>query len=134
MKEPVQQSLWPFNYLATGHIRASSRTLPSLAYNTPHTVNMGKEPQMARQGTRYEPYRNSPLTRRRRGSPPPARWGTRAGSGRAQLTGSIFDLLDDLNTRHGSHELRQLFRDHANQRGVLGQAIETWIMYDEVIT
>ena len=87
-----------------------------------------------RQGTRYEPYSKSSLARRRRGSPPPDRWGARAGNRHAQLTGGIFDLLDDLNTRYGSHDLRQLFRGHANQPGVLGQAIQTWIQYDEVTT
>ena len=91
---------------------------------------MVKEPQMTRQGTRYEPYKNST---RRRGSPPPDSWGIQAGSQHAQLDGSIFDLLEDLNTRYGSRDLRELFRDHANQTGALGQAIEAWIKYDEVI-
>ena len=91
---------------------------------------MGKVPLMARQGTRYEPYKNSS---RRRASPPPDSWGIHAGSQHAQLGGSIFDLLDDLNTRYGSRDLREIFRDHANQPGALGQAIETWIQYDEVI-
>ena len=91
---------------------------------------MVKEPQMTRQGTRYEPHKNSS---RRRGSPPPDSWGIHAGSHHAQLNGSIFDLLEDLNTRYGSRDLRELFRDHANQTGALGQAIETWIKYDEVI-
>jgi len=104
-----------------------------LAYTTPYTVNMGKEPVMARQGTRYEPYSNKSPARRRRGSPPPDRWGIRAGSHHAQLTGGISDLLDDLNTRYGSRDLRELFRDHANQPGALGQAIGTWIQHDEVI-
>ena len=36
-------------------------------------------------------------------------------------------------TRYGSRELRKLFRDHANQPGALGHAIETWNQYDEVI-
>jgi len=94
---------------------------------------MGKEPVMARQGTRYEPYSNSSLTRRRRGSPPPDSWGIQAGSHHAQLTNSIFDLLENLNTRYGGHDLRELFRDHANQPGALGEAIETWIKYDEVV-
>ena len=75
---------------------------------------MGKEPVVMRQGTRYEPYSKSCLARRRRGSPPPDRWGIRAGSRHAQLTGGIFDLLDDLHTRYGSHDLRGLIRDHAN--------------------
>ena len=140
MKGPVQQSLWLFNYLATGHILASShpRILahphPSLVYNTPHSVNMGKEPVVMCQGTRYEPYSKSCLARRRRGSPPPDRRGIRAGSRHAQLTGGIFDLLDDLHARYGSHDLRELFRGHANQPGALGQAIQTWIQYDEVTT
>ena len=85
---------------------------------------------MTRQGTRYEPYKNSS---RRRGSPPPDSWGIHAGSQDAQLDGGIFDLLEALNTRYGSRDLRELFRDHANQPGALGQAIETWIQYDEVI-
>ena len=89
---------------------------------------------MARQGIRYEPYSIKSLARRRRGSPPPGSWGIRAGSHRAQLTGGIFDLLDDLSTRYGSGDLRELFRVHANQPGSLGQAIETWIKYDEVTT
>ena len=96
----------------------------------PHTVNMGKVPQMQRQGTRYEPYKNSS---RRRASPPPDSWGIHAGSQDAQLNGGIFDLLEDISTRFGSRDLRELFRDHANQPGPLGQAIETWIQYDEVI-
>ena len=91
---------------------------------------MGKVPQMTRQGTRYEPYKNSS---RRRASPPPDTWGIHAGSRHAQFNGSIFDLLEALNTRYGSRDLRELFRDHANQPGALGQAIETWIQYDEVI-
>ena len=91
---------------------------------------MGKQPQMTRQGTRYEPYKNSS---RRRGSPPPDTWGIHAGSQDAQLDGGIFDLLEALNTRYGSRDLRELFRDHANQPGALGQAIETWIQYDEVM-
>ena len=130
MKEPVQQSLWPFNFLATSHIRVPSRALNPHSPLTPHTVNMGKVPQMTRQGTRYEPYKNSS---RRRASPPPDTWGIHAGSRHAQFNGSIFDLLEALNTRYGSHDLRELFRDHANQPGALGQAIETWIQYDEVI-
>ena len=96
----------------------------------PHTVNMGKVPQMQCQGTRYEPYKNSS---RRRASPPPDSWGIHAGSQDAQLNGGIFDLLEDISTRFGSRDLRELFRDHANQPGPLGQAIETWIQYDEVI-
>ena len=95
---------------------------------------MGKEPVMACQGIRYEPYSIKSPARRRRGSPPPGSRGIRAGSNRAQLTGGIFDLLDDLNTRYGSGDLRELFRAHANQPGSLGQAIETWIKYDEVST
>ena len=91
---------------------------------------MGKEPVMARQGTRYEPYKNSS---RRRASPPPDTWGIHAGSHNAQLNGGIFELLEDLNTRYGSRELREIFRDHANQPGEVGQAIQTWIQYDEVI-
>ena len=91
---------------------------------------MGKQPQMTRQGTRYEPYKNSS---RRRASPPPDSWGIHAGSSDAQLNGSIFELLEDLNTRFGSRDLREVFRDHINQPGPLAQAIETWIQYDEVI-
>ena len=91
---------------------------------------MGKLPVMARQGTRYEPYKNSS---RRRASPPPDTWGIHAGSHHAQLGDGIFSLLEDLNTRYGSRDLREIFRDHANQPGQLGQAIETWIQYDEVI-
>ena len=91
---------------------------------------MGKLPQMARQGTRYEPYKNS---NRRRASPPPDTWGIHTGSHHAQLSGGIFDLLEDVNTRYGSRHLREIFRDHAHQPGALGQAIETWIQYDEVI-
>ena len=94
---------------------------------------MGKEPLAARQGLRYAPYSNASLARRRRGSPLPDGRGIRAGSHRAQLTGGIFDLLEDLNTRYGSRGLRKLLRDHANQPGALGQAIETWNQYDEVI-
>ena len=111
-----------------------AHTQPSLAYNTPHTVNMGKELLMARQGIRYEPYSVKSLARRRRGSPPPGSQGIRAGRHRAQLTGGVFDLLDDLNTRYGSGDLRELFRAHAKQPGSLGHAIETWIKYDEVST
>ena len=92
---------------------------------------MGKQPQMTRKGTRYEPYKNSS---RRRGSPPPDSWGIPAGSQDAQLNGGIFDLLESLNTRYGGRDLRELFRDHANQPGALGEAIATWIQYDEVIT
>ena len=91
---------------------------------------MGKVPQMTRQGTRYEPYKNST---RRQASPPPDTWGIHAGSRHAQFNGSTFDLLEALNTRYGSRDLRELFRDHANQPGALGQAIETWLQYDEVI-
>ena len=96
----------------------------------PHIVDMGKVPLMARQGTRYEPYKNSS---RRQASPPPDSWGIQAGSQHAQLGSSIFGLLEDLNTRYGSRDLREIFRDHAHQPGGLGQAIETWIKYDEVI-
>ena len=85
---------------------------------------------MARQGTRYEPYKNSS---RRRASPPPDSWGIHAGSHHAQLGGGIFDLLEDLNRRYGGRDLREIFRDHANRPGDVGQAIETWIKYDEVI-
>ena len=91
---------------------------------------MGKVPQMQRQGTRYEPYKNSS---RRRASPPPDRWGIHAGSQDSQLNGSIFDFLEALNTRYGSRDLREIFRDHATQPGALGEAIDTWIEYDEVI-
>ena len=135
--------LWPYERTSpTKHLAfqlsyhqphpSTSRTQPSLAYNTPHTVNMGKEPVMACQGIRYEPYSIKSPARRRRGSPPPGTWGIRAGSHRAQLTGGIFDLLDDLNTRYEGSDLRELFRAHASQSGSLGQAIETWIKYDEV--
>ena len=92
---------------------------------------MGKEPQMTRQGTRYEPYKNSS---RRRASPPPDSWGIHAGSQDAQLNDNIFDFLEALNTRYGSRDLREIFRDHATQPGALGEAINTWIQYDEVIT
>src|SRR5258706_10818291 len=94
---------------------------------------MGKEPPITRQGTRYEPYSDSFIARRRRGSPPPDSWGIRAGTHHAQLNRSIFDRLDDLNTRYRSRDLRELFRDDTNQPGALGQAIEAWIQYDEVI-
>ena len=94
---------------------------------------MGKEPPMTRQGTRYEPYSGSFLTHRRRGSPPPDSRGIRAESHRARLNGSIIDLLEDLNTRYGGGGLREVFRGHANQPGTLGQAIKSWIQYDEVI-
>ena len=100
---------------------------------TPHTINMGKEPPMKRQGIRYGPYSGSFLTRRGRGSTPPDSRGIRAGSRRAQLNGSISDLLEDVNTRCGGRDLREVFRGHANQPGALGQAIKTWIQYDEVI-
>ena len=131
MKEPVQQSLWPFNNLATSHIRAPRAHSTSLVYNSHHTVNMGKVPLIARQGTRYEPYSNAVLARRR-GSSSPDRWGIRAGSRQAKLTDGLFDLLDELKTRYGGHDFRELFRDHANQPGALGQAIGTWIQCDEV--
>ena len=94
---------------------------------------MGKQPIVAPQGTRFEPYSKESLARRRRGSPPPGGWGILVGNRQAQLTGSLCDLLDDLNARHGSRDLRELFRDHANPPGALGQAIKTWILYDEVI-
>ena len=93
---------------------------------------MGKEPQMARQGTRYEPYQSSYLQYRKRGSSPPDSWGIRAGSRHAQLTDSVFDFLENLNTRYGGRDLRELFRDHASQPNAFGQSIETWIQYDEV--
>ena len=35
MNEPVQQSLWPFNFLAAGHIRVPSRTLNPRSPLTP---------------------------------------------------------------------------------------------------
>ncbi len=130
MKESAQQSLWPFTSLPPATSK-DPRAHPTRLQH-PHTVNMGKKPPMTRQGTRYEPYNDSPLTRRRRGSPPPDSWGIRARSRHAQLNGSIFDFLEDLNTRHGGRDLRELFRNHANQPGALGQAIETWIQYDEV--
>ena len=94
---------------------------------------MGKQPVVARQDTRYEPYSKASLARRRRGSPPPGGWGILAGSRQAQLTGDICNLLDDLDKRYGGRDLRELFRDHANPPGALGQAIKTWISYDEVI-
>ena len=94
---------------------------------------MGKQPVVVPQGTRYEPYSKASLARRRRGSPPPGGWGILPGSDQAQLTGGMYDLLDDLNTRYGSRDLRELFRDHANPPGALGQAIKTWILYEEVI-
>src|SRR5882757_8582366 len=95
---------------------------------------MGKEPVMARQGTRYELYSNSSLVHCRRGSPPPDSWGIQAGSHHSQPTGGIFDLLDALNMCYGSHDLCELFCNHANQPGALGQVIETWIQHDEVTT
>ena len=93
---------------------------------------MVKQPIVVPQDTRYEPYSKASLARRRRGSPPPGGWGILPGSRQAQLTGGICDLFDDLNTRYGSHDLRELFRDHANPPGALSQAIKTWILYDEV--
>ena len=91
---------------------------------------MGKQPQMAHQGTRYKPYRNS---NHRQASPPPDTWGIHAGSHHAQVSGGIFDLLKGLNMCYESCHLCKIFRNHVNQPGVLGQAIETWIQYDKVI-
>ena len=93
---------------------------------------MGKVPIIVPQGTRYEPYSNALRARRRRGSSSPDRWGIRAGSREAQLTDGIVDLLDNLNTRYGGGDLRELLRGHANQPGALGEAIGTWVQYDEV--
>jgi len=93
---------------------------------------MGKLHSMTRQGTRYEPYLSSFRRHRTLGSPPPEGWGHRAGSHNAHLTGNIFDFLEDLNTRYGGPDLREIFRDHATQHGALGQSLETWIQYDEV--
>ena len=90
---------------------------------------MGKNPQMARQGTRFEPYRNS---NRRRASPPPDIQGIQTGSHDAQVSDRIFNFLEDLNTRYGGPHLREIFRDHVHQPGGLGQAIGTWIEHDEV--
>ena len=130
MKEPVQQSFRPLTFLATSHTRAPSRTLNPTRLLHSHTINMGKQPVMARQGTRFEPYKNA---NRRRASPPPDIWGIHAGSHDAQLSSGVFDLLEDLKTSYGGGDLREIFRDHANQPGALGQAIETWMEYDEVI-
>ena len=99
----------------------------------PCTIIMGKGPQITRQGARYEPYQSSSyLPYRRRGSPPPDSCGNRAGSHHVQLSDSIFGFLEDLNTRYGGRDLRELFRDHAGQPGALGQSIEKWIHDDEV--
>ena len=87
---------------------------------------------MTRRGTRYEPYQSSYLQHRRRESSPPDNWGIRAGSRHAQLTDGIFDFLENLNTRYGGRDLRELFRDHASQPNALGQSIKTWTRYDEV--
>ena len=95
---------------------------------------MGKVPLIARQGTRYEPYSDAVLARRRLGSPSPDRWGIRAGSHQAQVTDGLFGLLNELKTRYGGQDLRELLRDHANQPGALGQSIGMWIQYEEVIT
>jgi hypothetical protein len=93
---------------------------------------MGKQPLTTRQDARYEPYKSALLQHRKRESPPREGWGIRAGSRHAQLTVSICDLLDQLNRHYGGLELREIFRDHANQPGPLAQSIETWINYDTV--
>ena len=46
----------------------------------------------------------------------------------------MLDLLEDINTRYGGREMREVFRDHVNQSGALGKALDTWVRYDEVST
>jgi hypothetical protein len=93
---------------------------------------MSKEPLTARPSTRYEPYHATLLAHRRQGSPPSGNWGNRASTRSYQLNGRIYAFLEDLHTHYGGHELRELFREHARQTGALGEAIETWLQYDEV--
>ena len=85
---------------------------------------------MAGQGTRYEPYTiKSPA--RRRGSDS---WRIRSGIHHSPHTCDMLDLFEDINTRCGSREMREIFRDHANQPDALCDALVTWVRYDEVAT
>ena len=43
-------------------------------------------------------------------------------------------FLENLNTLYGGQGLREFVRRHANQHGPVGEAIATWIRYDEVPT
>ena len=45
----------------------------------------------------------------------------------------MLDLLEDVNTRYGGQKMCDVFRDHI-QPGALGQALDTWVRYDEVTT
>lgn len=93
---------------------------------------MAKEPQITRNNTRYKPYNSSRRAHRRRGSPPPENWGNRAQVHQHSLDGSIYNFMDDLHMRYRGDELSQLFREYASQSGALGQAIKTWLQFDDV--
>ena len=93
---------------------------------------MFKELQITRNNTRYEPYNSSRRPHRRRGTPPPENWGNRAQGHQNPLDDSIWNFMEDLHTRYRGDELRQLFRDYASESGALGQAIKTWLQFDDV--
>ena len=99
---------------------------------TSYTINMVKGPQSTRTNTRYDPYDSSRRPHRRRGTPPPDNWGNRAQTHQSALDSRIYDFLEDIHACDKGGALRRLFRKHARQSGPLGQAIKTWLQYDDV--
>ena len=88
---------------------------------------------MAPRSLRYKPYSVMP-SRRKVGTPRGDGWGIWTGNKHGQLTGDMVAFLETLNTLYGGQGLREFVREHANQHGPVGEAIETWIRYDEVST
>ena len=120
---PAQINLWPFDFCRQPHLITLAHS-PSLAS---YTISMAKESKLTRNNARYEPYNSSRRPDRRRGSPPPNNWGNQDRS-----NSSIYRFLDDLNKRYGGHDLSQLFHKHAGQSGALGEAINMWLLFDNV--
>jgi hypothetical protein len=91
-----------------------------------YTTIMDQKPSVVPRNVCHEPYPKP--SRSHRGLPPPK------GNKRAKevINGRIYELLEDLNDHYGPDGLPELLHGHAEQGGLLGEAIKKWLRYDAV--
>ena len=128
-KNPSKQIL-AFHICRQPHLT----TLAHQPLLTSHTLKMAKESQMTRNNARYEPYNSSRRPNRRRESPSLNSSGNQGIIHQNQPDTGIYMFLDDLYRLYGGPDMAQLFRKYAGQSGVLGEAIEMWLLFKDVST
>ena len=125
MWTPPQEQILAFHILPP----ATLAHQPSL---TSYTVNMAKESQTTRNNARYKPYNSSRRPNHRRESPSPNKTGNQGNIHQDQPDTGIYRFLDGLYRLYGGPDMAQLFRKYAGQSGVLGEAIEMWLLFKDV--